>query len=988
MTGLSADTAGIANYTVKQDWRRVLDREMRAEGYDKFQPNRSLDPLLSYDPTGNGTKLNLLAEIRFGSGRTAVIVGTKTTLYRYTGSEDARVAEAGYVAVGYFDETQYAWKTIGSGFSASGRRWDWAQVNDLIVINNGYDLPVTYSLLDDTVKPIYELRESQVAYVSAIEEINSILMTGNITQIQDAAFKKIMTPIAANATAGQAGVQMVGYAIINSGTAGVAGNTLTFNAVPTQTVTNGTTVRLQNGRVVTVSAVVSSTAFTISGAAVLAEDAMPAYVVGANDRVLSNTAGNLFPTISAQTLVGLMLFWDAGYGRKIKAVDGAGNITVDSDQPIPTGTLSVENAAAYAAYTDPSTTQNYGWRIVPSMPGLPRRFGASFQVSVNPASNEVTLLYPAKSLDELDLNDQQVIVTNAVVNGGNLTVDILWSNRNRFIVDKFGITAANAPVLQAITDAVSATTAAGLALDNAKVSTQFALTSYNLVNTEFNLPGNNNDAGLLSQVKAAKNTYDSVISAQNLRALQLVVAQVNEGVARYSALDFSGATAVLQKASATLLLATSTTSGYSAAAESIRNANIGLIEAKQQYNDADSIYNLMKAADAAQSFGGVYEDLEDDGSPIIKMAMLRGLLAVYKNTPRVFIGTFTGSNSQPFNYERIIFSNGAAALAYPNTVIQGGGGYYGSYHIYAARSSFYKLDLISRVPSEIKALTPCQALLLANADPTNPDDFFAADNTLTREVVFCAPSASVALHYDYALETCRTSSVLLSAGSAVKQPNTNSDLFIMGLATGGLYRYGLSDAQIVIPSAVANVVVAGNVTSVVCAAAPFTTDHIGRSIVFATGEIYAITGFTNASTVTVLTAGVATPSQNTPFIIAPWIYHRDGSAYSSILTSGIDDFGAPHGEKLFNEYVLSLSSNSPNTKVHVDFVGGVNPAFAQVLQSADISSPDFQNLLLPTISQHYLGDVITVNGINNPCEIVARTLNITQLNTHSFGRRN
>src|SRR5689334_754986 len=96
MAALSSDSVGMGNYTIKRDFRRVLDREIRREGYDYFQPDHLL-PLASQTlnaPSG----VNLLHEVRSPTGKTAVVAGTPTTLYRFTAAPGG-----GYVS----DETQY-----------------------------------------------------------------------------------------------------------------------------------------------------------------------------------------------------------------------------------------------------------------------------------------------------------------------------------------------------------------------------------------------------------------------------------------------------------------------------------------------------------------------------------------------------------------------------------------------------------------------------------------------------------------------------------------------------------------------------------------------------------------------------------------------------------------------------------------------------------------------------------------------------------------
>ena len=49
------------------------------------------------------------------------------------------------------------------------------------------------------------------------------------------------------------------------------------------------------------------------------------------------------------------------------------------------------------------------------------------------------------------------------------------------------------------------------------------------------------------------------------------------------------------------------------------------------------------------------------------------------------------------------------------------------------------------------------------------------------------------------------------------------------------------------------------------------------------------------------------------FTITPAIYHRNGSAYESVLQSGLEAFGSTDSEKRMDRYVLGLASDSPNT---------------------------------------------------------------------------
>jgi hypothetical protein len=85
-TRLSAERPGALDYTIKRDWRRELDQEIRREGFDYFY----FDPS---NPIGNQpfpqrqglleTKLpiTLIHEAHNPKGETAVVCGTETTIY-------------------------------------------------------------------------------------------------------------------------------------------------------------------------------------------------------------------------------------------------------------------------------------------------------------------------------------------------------------------------------------------------------------------------------------------------------------------------------------------------------------------------------------------------------------------------------------------------------------------------------------------------------------------------------------------------------------------------------------------------------------------------------------------------------------------------------------------------------------------------------------------------------------------------------------------
>ena len=183
-TAVSAESAGIANYVQKQDWRRELDVEVRREGHEYFNPAGASNSAEAF-PAGSNA-ISLIHMARRPNGEVAIIVGTDTTLYRYKKLDTIAYVDSDYVGNNYFDASQDLWQTIGTGFTtrANGaKRWQAVNLNGFVVLNNGIDLPVTYRVEDQEVQPIYELREAGVSSVGCIASYNGILILGDITEI-------------------------------------------------------------------------------------------------------------------------------------------------------------------------------------------------------------------------------------------------------------------------------------------------------------------------------------------------------------------------------------------------------------------------------------------------------------------------------------------------------------------------------------------------------------------------------------------------------------------------------------------------------------------------------------------------------------------------------------------------------------------------------------------------------------------------------------
>ena len=160
---LSTENVGEHNYTRKLNLHRDGDQEKRRNGWIKFKPDAGgSDNQAIFD---GAEPLLRLAELRRPNGDRAIVAASRTLIKR-------------------FDTATGTWVTIGSGYSAQGKRWQVESINGYLILNNTEDLPVTYRVEDAAVTPIYELREVGVAKVGRIEENNGFLLLADITEIQ------------------------------------------------------------------------------------------------------------------------------------------------------------------------------------------------------------------------------------------------------------------------------------------------------------------------------------------------------------------------------------------------------------------------------------------------------------------------------------------------------------------------------------------------------------------------------------------------------------------------------------------------------------------------------------------------------------------------------------------------------------------------------------------------------------------------------------
>lgn len=160
----SAENVGAENYTEKVNFRRVVDREVRREGWTYFNPNEVTDIAGQRLAALAGYAITGVAEAVRANGDRLLIALTKDKVFR-------------------FEMPAGAWVEIGSGYSMNGRRWEVVPINGELILNNGVDLPFTISVGFPYPRPIWELRERGVASVGTIAEYFGFLHCFDIREI-------------------------------------------------------------------------------------------------------------------------------------------------------------------------------------------------------------------------------------------------------------------------------------------------------------------------------------------------------------------------------------------------------------------------------------------------------------------------------------------------------------------------------------------------------------------------------------------------------------------------------------------------------------------------------------------------------------------------------------------------------------------------------------------------------------------------------------
>lgn len=840
----------------------------------------------------------------------------------------------------YFNDNPGEWLVIGTGFSDEGKRWQAVDLNGYVVLNNGVDLPQAYRVEWSEVKPIYELRELGVASVGVVSELESYLIIENVRQIKDDDMAGTMGLINSGITSGAqaGGISSVDLSVLGT----IAANSTLMNTTGNifQAGHLGKTIRFLNQFTTTISQYLSTTSVMVFPAPT--ED-VSGMVFVITRPIIKGWSGSVFngktleaswhptqasgditppgnqapfmlgPSMVGQyyvlfgptpempmgwcsaiasvtdfktvqlsnappseimmrpfqvlpseyllTLTGGTFVFDSsmvgeyvisGYKkRQIVGYVDALHVVTSTDYPLPGGSISLTNPKAYSAYD--GATDGYGYRVMWSLPGKAERMGSDVECSISAADNVLTLAWPMKSLKAGD----GVTIVGAGVDSGDLNSTIKMIVGATVILKDVAGTA-----VRKITGVKAAT------LTHVTTTATFTST----------------------------DTHGFVVG-------QLVT------VAGARQDDYNGAFTVVS-------VPTPTSFTY------LMLADPGLDATAIDIISASSEAGLLQLSDSLTTQSR-FEDLEDDGSEILQMRKLQGIGVIFRETS-IFLMTDSGQIDPPFSFQLVYGgskgSDRSMALAFPEAVAN----VKDDYLLYPGENDFYRFDLVTRGPQVFAPLHNCRNLLFDSAE--RGDDVLAVDNEVTKEIFFCIPGADSedrVIRYDYTYDTVSTSSAKITGACTITRPKCDGPAiideldiderwFVVGIrgeveSLGILGVYGLTSAK---PIKSNEITGTQNGSAVTASDSIFKLEHVGRTVVFDTGQIAAnITDYVSGTVVMVW------PNQSvsaSSFRIMPAGWHRFGVDYSSELRSSFIDFGLNSREKKLKSYTPHLSERYIN----------------------------------------------------------------------------
>jgi hypothetical protein len=205
-----------ANYTQKLNFRRETDGELRREGWELFSPTGNDDALNSdypirglYQFTGtDGTPIMMaiagstLYRLQSGDRRYAIQISdllNPNPIEEYSTVDGLDAPENISYDPDYFDNDadDFTWTpvftfdnhmdakesdgTYKDPHEGGAYRWEFVEIRNHLIINNGVDLPVVYKSEWSNAVPLYGLRENGVISVGTISGYQDRLFCGDLT---------------------------------------------------------------------------------------------------------------------------------------------------------------------------------------------------------------------------------------------------------------------------------------------------------------------------------------------------------------------------------------------------------------------------------------------------------------------------------------------------------------------------------------------------------------------------------------------------------------------------------------------------------------------------------------------------------------------------------------------------------------------------------------------------------------------------------------
>ena len=222
-----------ANYTEKVNFRRDTDGELRREGWELFGPTGLDDSIGSelpirgiYQFTGSDGLPVLVAVIgnqlmKFNAGDQRYAINYVEDYFNQDPTEEYATRDGIDAPEGldsdpdYFsnDARNFDWEviytfdnhmdakeedgTLKDPFEGGAYRWEFVEIQNHLIVNNGVDLPVVYKSEYDKAYPLYGLRENGVMSVGTISNFQDRLFCADLTVIHsgyDTWFKESVDP--------------------------------------------------------------------------------------------------------------------------------------------------------------------------------------------------------------------------------------------------------------------------------------------------------------------------------------------------------------------------------------------------------------------------------------------------------------------------------------------------------------------------------------------------------------------------------------------------------------------------------------------------------------------------------------------------------------------------------------------------------------------------------------------------------------------------